>query len=179
MKRLPPLDFRAGAPRPWVGLSALGFAAVVLALGAGLSWRQHQVNEEVTARIAQRQAALSPAVRRPSAADRLRVSQSDRVTSELRAPWSELLATFEAQGRPEVGLLKLEPDARSGIVRVTGHAKDTAALFSYLKALEADARLRDVALVSHELDKDTPGQPLRFVMQAAWRVTRNRAKDLS
>ncbi len=176
MKRPPTLDFAGGAPQPWIGLAVCVLAALMLAGGAAVSWQQQQRNGALAAALSQRSAQRQPAARALSAAERTRVAQGERVMSELRAPWGELLSTFEAQSRPDIGLLKLEPDARTGLVRVTAHAKDTTALFAYVKALEGDDRLRNVSLVNHELERDTPGQPLRFTLQAGWRVPSSSAR---
>ncbi len=177
MRRPPRLDFQGGPPRPWVGLLACALALLLLAASALHGWRQQQGNAERTASLAQRQARSTAPAARLSAADRQRLSQANRLAAELRAPWGELLSTFETQGGPDIGLLKLEPDARTGVVRVTGHARDAKSLFAYVKSLEADARLRQVALVNHELDQDTPGRPLRFVLQAGWREAAASVKD--
>lgn len=95
------------------------------------------------------------------------------------APGADLLATFEEHGSNDIGLLKLEPDAKAGLVRVTGQARNTAALFAYLRELEADPRLMHVALTTQQSERDTPGQPLRFVIQAGWRTTASAAKEVS
>lgn len=165
------LDFLAAPGRPWGGLVLMAAGLVLLGVLAASSWQLARHNHEGAALLAQRAARLSPApARKPTEAERVRLAQLERVSGELRAPWAELLATFEEHGRADVGLLKLEPDARAGIVRVTGQARDSKALFAYLLALEADPRLTDVALTTHQTERDVPGQPLRFIIQAAWRL---------
>ena len=49
----------------------------------------------------------------------------------------------------------------------------------YLRELEADPRLMHVALTTQQSERDTPGQPLRFVIQAGWRTTASAAKEVS
>lgn len=170
MKTLAPLDFLAPPPRPWAGIAGASFAGA-LALAAALScWQLGETNRESQAELAQQAARLlPPAPRKLSEADRVRLAHAARVAGELRAPWADLLAAFEEHGRADIGLLKLEPDARAGTVRITGHARNAKALFAYLKELEADPRLERVALTTHQLERDTPGRPLRFAIQAGWR----------
>ncbi|WP_341888615.1 PilN domain-containing protein [Variovorax sp. YR752] len=180
MKRLPQLDFLAAAPRPWPGIALAAVAAVLLLVSALSAWRIEQDNRQALAQLNERAARLlPPAPRKLSEAERVRHAQAARVAAELRAPWAELLATFEQHGHTDIGLLKLEPDAKAGVVRVTGQARSTAALFAYLRELEADPRLAQVALTTHQTERETPGQPLRFVIQAGWRAAREPAKDLS
>lgn len=174
------LDFLAGAPRPWAGIALAG-AAVALLAGAAVScWQIERDNRqrsiEVTAQAARR---LPPPPRRLSEGERVRLAQAANVAADLRAPWGELLSTFENRGRSDIGLLKLEPDAKAGLVRVTGQARNAKALFAYLRALEADARLERVALTTQQIERDTPGQPLRFTIQAQWRNERPAAKEVS
>lgn len=169
MKRVAQLDFLARAPRPWVGV-ALAVTAGALLIAVALScWQLEQSNRQDSLLINQRSARLlPPPPRKLSEAERVRLAQAERVAGELRAPWSEVLAAFDEHGQPDIGLLKLEPDAKAGVVRVTGQARNTATLFAYLKGLEADPRLVQVLLTTHQTERDTPGQPLRFTIQAGW-----------
>jgi Tfp pilus assembly protein PilN len=180
MKTVPQMEFLAPPARPWVGVSLCIGLAAVLALLAWSSWQIEDDNQRQAATLARRAAALAPlAPRKPTEAERVHLAQAQTVAGELRAPWSELLAAFEQHGGGDVGLLKLEPDARAGTVRVTGQARHSQALFTYLTALEADPRLDQVILTTHQVDNDTPGKPLRFTIQAGWRLTPPPAKDVS
>jgi Tfp pilus assembly protein PilN len=180
MKTLPQVDFVARPARPWIGLTlCLGLGAALAMLGWS-SWQLEEHNRVQAATLARHAAARAPlAARRPTEAERVRLAQAQTVAGELRAPWSELLAAFEQHGGGDVGLLKLEPDARAGTVRVTGQARHSQALFTYLAALEADPRLEQVLLTTHQTEGDTPGNPVRFTIQAGWRLAPVPAKDVS
>jgi hypothetical protein len=41
-------------------------------------------------------------------------------------------------------------------------------MLSYLGALQRDDRLNTVVLVSHQVQAQTPGTPVRFQVQAGW-----------
>lgn len=180
MKPIAQMNFLELRPWPWAGLALALIAAAVLAAAAASSWRVDQSNRTETALLNQRAARLVPPVpRKLTEAERLRVTQVQSVAAELRAPWSDLLASFEEHGGADVALLKLEPDARAGVVRVAGQARNTKALFDYVQALEADPRLTQVLLTAHQAERDMPGQPLRFTVQAGWRKAGNAAKELS
>lgn len=180
MKPLARLDFMARAPRPWVGVALCAAAAGLLLAVAASAWQMERDNRDRLAVVNERAARLlPPPPRKLTEAERVRLAQATRVAGELRAPWADLLATFEEHGKNDIGLLKLEPDAKAGIVRVTGQARNTTALFAYLRELEADSRLTQVALTTHQSERETPGQPLRFVIQAGWRTTTSVAKEVS
>lgn len=180
MKRVRQLDFLAGAPKPWPGLGLTAIAALLLGAAAFSAWQQEQDNRRALARLNEQAARLlPPAPRKPTEAERVRLAQAARVAGELRAPWADLLATFEEHGKGDIGLLKLEPDAKAGVVRITGQARNAKALFAYLHELEGDMRLVRVALTTQQLERETPGQPLRFVIQAGWRGAPSAAKEVS
>ncbi len=180
MKLVRQLDFLAGAPRPWGGLGLVVLAALLLAAVSASAWQQDQDNRRALAQLNEQAARLMPpAPRKLSEAERVRLAQAARVAGELRAPWGDLLATFEEHGQGDIGLLKLEPDAKAGVVRITGQARNAKALFAYLHELEGDARLVRVALTTQQLERETPGQPLRFVIQAGWRGAPSTPKEVS
>ena len=180
MKPIAQMNFLALKPWPWAGVALVLFATAALLLAAASSWRVEQANRGETTLLNQRAARLVPLPpRKLTEAERLRVTQVQSVAAELRAPWSDLLASFEEHGGADVALLKLEPDARAGVVRVVGQARNTKALFDYVQALEADPRLMQVLLTAHQAERDAPGQPLRFTVQAGWRKAGGAAKALS
>ena len=170
MKPLPQLDLVAGPSRPWAGLGLCVVGGALVAYTALAFWQADARNRDTSAALTAQAARIQPpAARKLTEAERVQIAAVARVASELRAPWSDLLATFEDHGHDDVGLLKLEPDARARTVRITGQARDTQALFTYLRALEADSRLVDVALTTHQAEREIPGKPVRFVIQAGWR----------
>ncbi len=180
MKPIAQVNFLSTKPWPWAGVVLVLLASAALLVSAASSWRVEQANRQETALLNQRAARLvPPPPRKLTEAERLRVSQVQSVAAELRAPWSDLLASFEEHGGVDVALLKLEPDARAGLVRVTGQARNTKALFDYVQTLEADPRLTQVLLTAHQAERDAPGQPLRFTVQAGWRKAAGALKELS
>jgi hypothetical protein len=159
------IDFVARAPRPWFGLALalLALAALTLALGQAWWLRQHTLGAAVRdARPAATRAPLTESQRRS-------LIQVKSLAAQITAPWSDLLAVFEQHTLADVGLLRLEPDARSGRVKLSAEAKDVSAMMIYFTALEADPRLVDVVLANHQLERDVPGKPVRFTVQAGWR----------
>jgi hypothetical protein len=66
-----------------------------------------------------------------------------------------------------VALLAVEPASNRNEVRFAGEAKTSEALFDYLDALRGET-LREVTLVSHQVQAQTPGTPIRFQGQALW-----------
>jgi Tfp pilus assembly protein PilN len=101
-----------------------------------------------------------------------RVSKAaNQIARELQMPWAEMLAALEAVPTPEVALLGVEPSALRHVVRITAEAKNSAAMLEYLQALQGGRQFSDVWLTSHLVQAQTPGTPVRFVVQLKWSGT--------
>ncbi len=96
---------------------------------------------------------------------------ANQIARELQMPWAEMLAALEAIPAPEVALLGVEPSALRHVVRITAEAKNSAAMLDYLQALQGGQQFSDVWLTSHLVQVQTPGTPLRFVVQLKWTGT--------
>jgi hypothetical protein len=170
MKRVPSIVFLSPSRPRWAGWVLAAAAAACLGASAYAAWRLELTVREHGARLALAQAAQSPRST-PSAADRALLLQARSISNQLNAPWDQLLGVFEEHSMQTVGLLKLEPDAKAAIVRVTAQAGSAEDMVSYVAALESDNRLADVVLASHQIERDTAGRPLRFMLVASWKTT--------
>jgi hypothetical protein len=93
---------------------------------------------------------------------------ANQIARELQMPWAEMLAALEAVPNPEVVLLGVEPSAQRHVVRITAEAKNSAAMLDYLQSLQGGRQFSDVWLTSHLVQAQTPGTPVRFVIQLKW-----------
>ena len=80
------------------------------------------------------------------------------------------LSALEAAPHENVALLGIEPSIAKQQVRLTAEARDPEAMLDYVAALQADPRLSQVVLVSHQVQTQAAGKPVRFQMQSAWGV---------
>lgn len=95
-------------------------------------------------------------------------AQLVRQTSRrLSTPWADLLAALES-APVNVALLLVEPSAAKRSVSLTAEAARPADMLKYLRALQDDARFSDVVLVSHQVQQQAPGTPVRFQLRARW-----------
>ena len=99
---------------------------------------------------------------------RSRMAATASVMSGLNRPWEQLFADLESAGTPDIGLLGLEPDARRAEVRISGEARDGAALSEYITSLERTSSLKRVSLSQHELVPNQNQGALRFVLVGVW-----------
>lgn len=169
------IDFApaARAPRP-LGLVLLGVGALLTLLG-GLVWSEAWSAQRAQAHslsaLLGREAAseAKPARAGPATAGELARSRATlNVAHELQTPWSELLSALEAAPHSSVALLLVEPSIAKQQVRLTAEARQIDAMLDYLAALQSDARLSQVVLLSHQVQTKSPGNPVRFQLQAAW-----------
>ena len=87
---------------------------------------------------------------------------------ELQVPWATLFGGLESVAARNVALLSIEPSAQRQEVRITAEAKNSGAMLDFLDALRAQSSLREVVLVSHQIQAQAPGAPFRFQARAQW-----------
>lgn len=168
------LDFAPNAhPSHWIG-SGL-FALLVLAL----AWQgiqlatvfQERRHEVATLASLSAPKAVAGSLGKagkldPSQAARLRAAR--QVEQGLDKPWADLLNALEDAPHQAVALISVEPSASKQTVRLTAEARDSKEMLAYVGALQKDARLTAVVLVSHQVQAQAPGEPVRFQLQAEW-----------
>jgi hypothetical protein len=155
---------------PRTGLALLGAGALAVAVaGAQLQAASAERQREAHALQAlQREATAAGSGAAPASAQELRAARATAgVVRELQLPWAALLASLEAVAGRNVALLAVEPSALRQEVRITAEAKTSGAMLDYLDALRAQS-LREVVLVSHQVQTHTPGAPVRFQARARW-----------
>lgn len=90
-----------------------------------------------------------------------------QASHRLNTPWADLLAALES-APTNAALLLVEPAAAKRTVSLTVETADSAGMLGYLKALQGDVRFSEVVLVSHQVQQQVPGTPLRFQLRAQW-----------
>jgi len=164
------LDYIAAARRPrWPGLALLG---VSLALAGHLALRYDEVRREL-ARLDTEMGLLAPqrGPARPLAPGRLddQLKNAEAVVRQLTLPWGPLVGVLEQASTRDVALLQLQPDATQRTLRLTGEARDRAAMFEYVRRLSGAHGLGEVHLVSHQVEQANPQRPIQFSVQAVLR----------
>lgn len=172
------LDFAPSARHVQpLGVALLGAGLVALLAGAFVwsqAWSAQAAQAGTLAALDSREADVAARASRPASAaagELARQRASLRVARGLQTPWSDLLSALESAPHEHVALLAIEPSLARQLVRLSAEARDPDAMLDYLAALQADARLAQVVLVSHQVQAQAPGKPVRFQMQAAWGST--------
>jgi len=169
------LDF---APKPR-RMTDAGVAVLLLcaALLLAAAWPVSQMlatraglQASLATQQAQRDARSRPAARAvvTDPAERTRLRALRRVAQNLTTPWADVLESLEAAPNQAVALLSVEPSAAKRNLRITAEARDAHDMLAYLAALQQDPRLSGVVLLSHQVQTQAPGMPLRFQVQAGW-----------
>jgi hypothetical protein len=158
------LDFvrRRRASR-WAGrvllAAALGMAGDLAITYVGLR-RDVKANEAIVARAHPRTAP------RPVSKDEIALAKD--TVERLALPWNRLFAALEAAASDQVALLAIEPDTKSGTVKISGDSKDYLAALTYVLNLSRADSLSHVQLVRHEVKQNDPQRPVAFSISAAW-----------
>lgn len=151
--------------------AAVLFVWVALQLVDAFSDRNRQ--QEALNRIADE--GKTPKIQRnidekPDPKDVARAMFVRQTVRNLNTPWSDLLDGLE-KAPNNVALLVLEPSAAKRNLTITAEAANPSQMLDYVAALQADGRFTNVALVSHQLQVQAPGNPLRFQLRASWGET--------
>src|SRR3954462_626568 len=127
----------------------MGFRFVQLA-------RSVKANQSLVARSQPRRGAANPA------ADEVALARD--TLSRLALPWTRLFGALEGAATEDVALLSIEPDPKSGTVKISGDSKDYLAALTYVMNLSRSDALSHVQLVRHEVRQDA----VAFQIVAAW-----------
>jgi hypothetical protein len=165
------LDF-SPARRNGLGGWALLFVGVVAALLAAVQFQSAEAARMARASelstVNGRLAGPRDNVRAGPPVDPRVSKAANQIARELQMPWAEMLAALEAIPAPEVALLGVEPSALRHVVRITAEAKNSAAMLDYLQALQGGREFSNVWLKSHLVQNQTPGTPVRFIVELKW-----------
>jgi Fimbrial assembly protein (PilN) len=167
------LDYVRRPPASWPAWLLLA-AAIAVAGGMGRSYfstrDQLQGLEEIRDGASAR-APMKLLDRRtvyPTAV-RDSLAYANGVVQNLALPWDMLFRTVERTGNVPVALLAVQPDPQRRTVKISGEARDYAAVLTYIARLDESGTLRNVHLLSHQRKQDDPQHPLVFTVAASWR----------
>lgn len=167
------LEFAPGARRPLgtggLMLVASGLLLCAALLGLGMVWSDHEQQQHALEALEPKPVASASRQRMPTdPADAARSKVVRQVAQYLATPWADLLDTLESARTESVALLSVEPSVSKRNVRLTAEARNWQDMLTYLGTLQRDPRLSSVVLVSHQVQLQSPGIPVRFQIQAGW-----------
>ena len=171
----PALGAGAPAARWWVVGCAACLLVVLGLLGytsmrlAGLQSELQQIHDlRTSTRVVggQRPTTLTTALPH-TPAERLQVQFALQTARRMQAPWGTLLAALE-DTPSSVALLVVEPNVAQRSVVLSAETANAEDMLAYLRQLQQDPRLQDMHLVSHTVQAQSPGTPLRFQIEGLW-----------
>jgi hypothetical protein len=158
------LDFIARSARARWAPRILLAAALGLAGDMAVSYvqlvRQVHSNQAIVARAKPHKPVVT------ASAEELALARD--TVERLGLPWAKLFAALEAAGSDQVALLAIEPDTKSGTVKISGDSKDYLAALGYVLTLSQNDALSHVQLVRHEVKQNDAQHPVAFSISAAW-----------
>jgi hypothetical protein len=164
MAQPPRLDLDFVARRrasPWVGRVLLA-AAVTICADMGLQYKDLSTVISVGRKDL---AKVGPRSGRPvKAASAEEIAAARETVQRLSLPWAKLFDAVESAASDQVALTAIEPDPRTGTVKITGDSKDYLAALTYVLNLSRAEGLSSVQLVRHEVRQGSVG----FTVSATW-----------
>jgi len=167
------LDFERqvfGPARARFVLLALGIVAIAGVLGYERLVAGEIARRESEIRHMQEQVRARQPVRVKVGARQLNdeIKRAKKVIQHLTLPWTRLFAAIESIDKQNVALLSLQPDASKRRITITGEAKHLATMLDYVRALEKGSMVNGVYITSHEVQRQDPTHPVRFILEASW-----------
>lgn len=96
------------------------------------------------------------------------IKAANEIIMQLTLPWNDLFNALEEANSSNIALLGIEPNADKRLVRVSGEAKNSAALFDYIRVLQASKTMSGVYLKHQQVQERNPEKPIRFTLDASW-----------
>lgn len=88
---------------------------------------------------------------------------------QLALPWNNLYTALEHADVGKTLLISIEPDATSGSARIVAESPDAYQMLEYVRALQLQSELNDVALQDYELQGGNNDLHVRYTVAAGWR----------
>jgi Tfp pilus assembly protein PilN len=171
MTRALDLDFLATGQSRWLGIGLLALAAIGCA-------KLVDMQDQSQRAIEQMEAGLTSAERRLRGNNAQAPKLAEATVQEIRAvnqvidqitlPWDRLFLALESASNARVALLGIAPDRAGGLVQLSAEAKDSEAMFDYVKRLQVSRALTRVYLLNHQVNMKDPQRPVRFTVSASW-----------
>ena len=148
--------------------------AASLAVAAGLAERYRDARIEVSRLETQSGLIVPERPARPIPREKVEeeARNAEAVVRQLTLPWASIIGNIEQAATREVAILQLQPDAESRLLRLTAETRHREAMFDFVRRLGSAQGLADVHLVSHQVQREDPQQPVQFSIQASIRETR-------
>jgi hypothetical protein len=155
----------------------VGRVALVIAMACAgcLAWAYLQLHSEAKRWQADRQrldglVSVPRPLDDPETRERLQAELrlANRVIAKIDTPWDALFGAVESAFGDQVTLLGIEPDTEQREVRLTGEAKDSAAMLDYLRQVRQSPALKEAHLTGHQINAQDSQRPIRFTIQAHW-----------
>src|SRR5262245_19618411 len=138
------LDFVARRrAAPWVGRVLL---AVALTISADMGLQYHDMSKVISS--GKQDLARSGRPLKPASAEEVAAARD--TVQRLSTPWTRLFTAIESAADDKIALTAIEPDPKTGTVKITGDSKDYLAALSYVLNLSRADGLSSVQLVRHE-----------------------------
>jgi hypothetical protein len=95
-------------------------------------------------------------------------AQARQIINRLSIPWDNFFTGIESVSNQNVAILSFEPDVQTGLLSITGEAKDYAAVLTLVARLRMTKPFSEVFLLRHEIKRDDPQHPVSFTLSMQW-----------
>lgn len=140
-----------------------------------MAWNYAVLEPDVDLKTAQlrkiRQELSSHAPPAPKLSEKQLVAEWQKaleISHHLATPWQVLFSMLESHEDQNVALLSIDPDIAKKDLVISGEARNLESLLDYVRFLQSQRILRDVTLLSHQINQQDKDKPVRFRISAIW-----------
>lgn len=168
------LDYLVGKRSGWLGMMvlALGLIGLLLVFSQYRELGKKIFDQEMLAeklRAQEKSTYTLPATEVRSDEQTAReTKQVNAAIHQLSLPWKDLFAAIETTRTHDVAVLAIEPEVNKGLVNISAEAKKLDSMLDYAARLQKVSLFREVVILNHQAQEQTPEMPIRFVVQATW-----------
>lgn len=169
------LDFIVPSPsqrliRNWLlALGAFLLAAEIFYLLGEVLPEKNNLEREVASQSARLRPPVPASQLKPQEVQSL-LKQAKLIDAELNLPWSALFDFLDSASGKDLALISLEPDPVKGQLVVMAEARNFNSMLAFYEAMQKSDLFSNVALQSHTINRNVAERPVRFRLNARWKV---------
>lgn len=189
-------QIRLGFDAPWIdvllghsapnrsrklALTVLLASTVLAIASAQRAWQVNSANQALAEQTSSIQAKGMPLPLSQVRPDNETTAKAQAVLRAMNRPWMRFFNVIESKTSPAIALLNLEPDLKSGFIKITAEAKQLKSLLEYSDQLSSTPPFTPGSLEHHEIFESDPNKPVRLTFQLRlmndWLIPNQRSQN--
>lgn len=96
------------------------------------------------------------------------LKQANEVLQKINLPWEALFDSLEYAVSKEIALLSVQPNVANRTIRITGEARNLAALTDFVEVIEREEVFENAYVLNYKVKQENPYRPIAFSLTTTW-----------